>query len=314
MASRDTFEDWIPTEITGEVIQAAVRQSTVEQLARPEPMASDTKQVPRTGGVSVGVVAKGNAYAESTGTQDTVEMIARKIGGIVRIAEEDLTDTVTGERTINIKRLEATRALAKFFDNATLATTGAQNGTTVPYTSIYKAVRTTNAATSYTADANYLATGGAATYDDFNDVFGLVEDSDWYDESAIVVIASPAWKRALRGIKDSQGRPMWREGMTGDDPGSIMDYPVVWTPAARTSATATQTPTGNPLLIVANRNLMIKGMASLTSGQAPTNPGFEIQRANNGVGFTTDETLMKSVLRRGFVIGHEKAFAVVELT
>lgn len=310
--ARETFENWIPTEMGSNVIQALVQTSATEQLARPEPMASDTKQVPRTGDFAIGAVAKGAAYGETAGVNDYVELIARKVGGILRIAEEDLTDTITGESTLPIKRADAARNMAKFFDNATLATTAAANGTTVLYTSVYKAVRTNDTATGYTADTNYIATGGAATYDDFSDIFAKVEDSDWYDEEAVAVIASPAWKAYLRGIKDDNGDPIWRQGITAGDPGTLLGYPITWSRGARTSAVNTPTPSGNPILIVGNRNLMIKGMARLSPQIANSNPGYALQRAATGVGFTTDEALLKAAMRRGFAVAMPSAFAVLE--
>jgi len=312
--ARDTFESWIPDEVSSEVIQAAVRTSATEQVARPETMASDTKIIPRTGGFTVAVVAKGNAYSESTATQDTVQMVATKIGGIERIAEEDLTDTVTGARTLGIKQVEASRALAKFFDNATLGVTAAANGTTVPFNSVYRAVTQADANLGYTANANLIQTAGAPEYADFNTALELMESSDWFSGGDLVVIAHPSWKATLRGLLDGNDRPIWRDGMTGGDPGTIWEYPIVWSTGAKTNATASQAPTGNPLMIFAHRQYMVKGMASVSPGVAPTNPGFTIQRAKDGVGFTTDEALMKATLRRGFVVTVPNAFVVLEKT
>lgn len=312
--ARDTFESWIPDEVSPQVIQAAVRQSATEQVARPETMASDTKIIPRTGGFTVAVVAKGNAYSESTATQDTVQMVATKIGGIERIAEEDLTDTVTGARTLGIKQVEASRALAKFFDNATLGTTAAANGTTVPFNSVYRAVTQADANLGYTANANLIQTAGPATYAHFSTLLEKVESSDWFNADNMVIIANPSWKAALRGLLDSTNRPLWREGMTGDDPDRLWNYPIVWSTGARTSATASQAPAGNPLMIFVNREHFVKGMASVSPGIAPTNPGFTIQRAKDGVGFTTDEALMKATLRRGFVLTVPNSTVVLEKT
>lgn len=307
--SRETFEDWIPVETGSEAIQALVRASAVEALGRPESMASDTKQVPRSGDFAIAAVAKGAAYGETSGTNDYVELIARKAGGILRVAEEDLLDSTVD--ILSVKRNDAARNLAKFFDNATLATSGAANGTTVLYTSVYKALRTTNAATSYTADANY--TGGAATYANLSAVLADYEAGEFFDDSRTVVIAHPAFKAALRDILDSQNRPIFQEG-TGSSPSMLFGYDITWSYGARVSATNTQAPAGNPILVVGNRDLLIKGMARLTPTIASPNPGFALQRANNGVGFTTDEALLKAAMRRGFAVGNENAFALLEKT
>lgn len=315
--ARETFEDWIPTEMGPAAIKRLQEKSAVEALGRPEPMQSDTKQVPRAGDFTVANIAKGAAYAESTTTNDYVELIARKAGGAVRIAEEDLTDTVMGERLLTDKQSEAATALAKYFDNATLAVTAAANGTTIPYESVYKAVRTTDASVaegSYTADTNYVATAGAVTYQGLSDFLALLEGNQWVDSDNLVVIAHPAFKGAFRSITDENGVPIWRNGLTEADPGTLMGYTLRWSMGAKTHATATQTPGGNPILVAGDADKLIVGKARLSSQIATSNPGFAIQRAATGVGFLTDEALMKAVMRRGFVVGHPGAFAVMEKT
>lgn len=282
----------------------------MEALAREEVMNSDTKQVPRSGEFAVGAVAKGAAYGETAGTNDYVELIARKVGGVARVAEEDLLDSNVDP--LATKRVDAARNMAKFFDNATLGTSAAANGTTVLYTSVYKAVRTTNSATSYTADANYI--GGSATYANLSSLFGKYEDSDWYDEGDTIAIASPAFKGAVRGILDTQGRPIFQERATENGADMLFGTTVAYSLGARVSATNTYSPAGNPLLIIGSRRMLIKGMARLSPEIADANPGFKLQRSGSGVGFLTDEALLKVAMRRGFAVGHEKAFAVFEKT
>lgn len=316
---------WIAVESGDVAIQALMQNSAVEALGRPEPMATDTKQVPRSGDFAIAAVAKGSAYGETSGVQDYVQLIARKAGGVLRVAEEDLSDA--GPDILETKRFGAARNMAKFFDNATLGTSAAENGTTVLYTSVYKALRTTNSASgtyAYTADANYVAfnrttTASAALgYTVLSNAIGLYEESDFFDEGQGFVIASPAWKAGLRNIVDSFGRPIFNEATAGAGDGVARDrlfgYPVTWSQAAKVSATNTHNPTGNPLLIIGNRDYLIKGMARLSPEIATPNPGFAIQRASKGVGFLTDEALMKAAMRRGFVLGTEKAFVVVERT
>lgn len=310
---RETFENWIPVESGSTAIQALVRASVVERLARPEPMASDTKQVPRSGNFAIANVSKGAAYGETAGTNDYVELIARKAGGVLRVAEEDLLDSNVD--ILAVKRNDASRNMAVYFDNACLGTTAAANGTTVPYTSVYRAVRSNDAGTSYTADDNYTATAGAVTYDNLSALFAKIEGSVWFDEGQLTVIASPAFKSAFRLIKDTQGQPIFSQAQgAAGTPDRVFGYNVEWSLGARTSATATQSPTGNPLLIVCNRDLMIKGLAKLSPTIASPNPGFALQRANNGVGFLTDEALLKAAMRRGFAVGAANAFAVMEVT
>jgi len=311
--ARETFEDWVAVETGSTAIQALVKASVTERIGRSENMASDTKQVPRSGNFAISNVAKGAAYSETAGTNDYVELIARKAGGVVRIAEEDLLDSSVD--ILATKRNDAARNMALYFDNATLGTSAASNGTTVPYESVYKAVRTTDSNVSYVADANYVS--GSATYLNLSNTLAKVEDSIWFDDSNIFVAASPAFKAVFRNIVDTNGRPIFIEngGGTQDDAGdTLFGRQVNWTMGARVSATATSAPAGNPLLIVGNRDLLIKGMAKLSPNIASPNPGFALQPGRSGIGFLTDEALMKAAMRRGFKVGAAPAFAVFEKT
>lgn len=326
MPNRETFgTGWIAVETGDVAIQALMQNSAVELLARPEPMATDTKQVPRSGDFAIGSVAKGAAYTETTGVNDYVQLIARKAGGVLRVAEEDLVDTTVD--ILATKRQGAARNMAKFFDNATLGTSAAENGTTVLYTSVYKALRTTNSASgdfAYTADTNYQAVtaatwaalGASGAYGALNTLVGKYEQSNFFDEGSGIVIAHPTFKALFRGLVDLNGRPIFNETPTvsGIQRAELFGYPVTWSMGAKVSATNTSSPTGNPLLFIGNRDFLIKGMANLSPQIASPNPGFAIQRSKAGVGFLTDEALMKAAMRRGFNIGTENAFAVLERT
>lgn len=307
--ARETFEDWIPVETGDVAIQALMQTSAVASLARVETMASDTKQVPRSGDFAIGAVAKGSAYSETSGTNDYVELIARKVGGVLRVAEEDLMDAAPD--ILATKRQGAARNMAKFFDNATLATSAAVNGTTVLYTSVYKAVRTTDSAVSYTADTNFVS--GSATYDNLSATLAKIEVDEYWSEDRVSVVAHPAFRQSLRGIKDSNQRPIFVEGQ-GGTPDTLFGHTIRWSLGAKVSATNTSSPTGNPIMVFANWDFVIQGLAKLAPGIASTNPGFAIQRGINGVGFLTDEALMKAAMRRAFVLGNVKACAVFEKT
>jgi hypothetical protein len=324
--ARETFgTGWIAVQTGDVAIQALMQTSAIEALARPEPMATDTKQVPRSGDFAIGSVAKGAAYTETSGTNDYVQLIARKAGGVLRVAEEDLTDTTVD--VLATKRQGAARNMAKFFDNAAIGTSAAENGTTVNYTSIYKALRTTNSASgdyAYTADTNYQAVaaatwaalGASGAYGALNTLVGKYEQSNFFDEGSGIVIAHPAFKSLFRGLVDLNGDPIFNEGprIAGIQQSVLFGYPITWSMGARVSAVNTSNPTGNPLLVIGNRDFLIKGMANLSPEIASPNPGFAIQRAKTGVGFLTDEALMKAAMRRGFVLGTENAFAILERT
>ncbi|HVL63451.1 MAG TPA: phage major capsid protein [Microbacterium sp.] len=316
--ARDTYEAWIPEEYGSTLIQQIERQSAAERFFRQEPMGTDTKHVPRSGTVDVAVVAKGGTYTESTGTNDEVLLTARKLGSAVRIADEDIADVPEG--IIEAKKREWAISYAKFLDNATIGVTAAENGTTVPFTSVYKSITTTNAATGYTANANLIqsslvkASGQTigdinVTYDNLVALFGLLEGSDYFDEANAVVVAHPYFKTIARGMKDSNGRPI----LVGvDTPATdtaagnmtFFGYPVQWSVGARMNATASKSPTGNRLLVVGNRDLLILGKRS--------GPEYKVAGADTGVGFLTDENLLKARSRRGFAVGNENGIAVLE--
>ncbi len=325
-ANRQDLEALIPVEVSQEVIQKVAAVSVMENVAPPETMTSDTKQVSRFGGFSVASVAKGAEYGFSTNTQDQVDLIARKIGGAAKIAEEGLVDTITGEGTMRRYEQEAGSALAKTFDHACIGTTGAMNGTTVPFQSIYAAVTTAQTTPwgNYVANASRIQvprlTGGnptpAATWlDAASDFLSLWENSDFYDESNQFLIASPQIKGIFRKVRNADSEPLFidsnRSG-AGASLFGISDFR--FTTGARTHATMTDTPTGNPLIIIGNRQALKRGLARTSAGMVPGNPGVQWQRAAQGIGFLSDEAIMKAMMRRAFVVTVPQAVAVLEIT
>ncbi len=310
--SRDTFENWIPDELGSKPVVAFQQTSIVDRLGAHESMSSDTKRVPRSGGFTVGTVAKGAAYGESTSSNDYVEMIARKIGGVVRVAEEDLVDPVTD--VLTVKRTEAATAMAKFFDNATLGVTAAANGTTVPYTSLYYALTQNETYGGYTGNDNLVATAGALTYADLSGSLTKIEGSEYAGDN-LVWIGHPMFKGYLRGLLDGDDRPLWQAsgqaGIAGGNVDMLLGYPIYWTRGARKHATATSNPTGNPLLFFGDPATLRVGDAKLPG--LPTGVmGTQLQRAANGVGYLTDEALMKAAMRKAFVCGVVNTWSVIE--
>lgn len=298
-----TVDAWIPEEHSGTVITKVMRTSALEALARPEPMGSLTKSVPRSSGSDSAVVAKSVAYGEDAATHDEVVLTARKFGRIFRIADEDLGDTLPD--VLATKRTDWATAYAKHLDNAGLAVTAAANGTTIPFTSLYRCLANENGNGGYGSGDNITQTGSAGwTYDGLNAAVTLYETGDWFDEERTVIIASPAVKGALRGIKDTQGMPVFVRGQGGDagTPDSLFGYPVFWSQGARTSATAVPNPSGNPLVIVGNRDYLILGRRS----------GPESRVAGQDAAFTTDEAMLKMRSRRGFACGEPGAFSILE--
>jgi HK97 family phage major capsid protein len=301
--ARNTLEAWIPEEYeSSRVIQAINQISAVEALASRIPMGSDTKHVPRTAGMGVDVVAKGGTYGEDTSLNDEVLLTARKMGKAVRIAEEDIDDSVAN--IIDSKMVGWGRSYAKFIDNATLAVTAAENGTTVPFTSLYALLHTTDNNLGYTADTNITtaATAGAPTYAEFSSAIALVEGGDYFDPGAMVAIAHPGFRKSLRGVLDSQNRPIFLEGLAGT-PDTIFGVNVRWSLGAKTSPVATSSPGGRPIMAFVNPELLLLGVRS--------GPESVFIDGRDGLSALTDESILKMRARRGFAYGHPNGAAIL---
>lgn len=313
--ARQTFENWIPEEYQGPVISKITQVSAVEALARPVPMGTDTKRIPRSGGMEfVGAISKGSAYTEDGSSNDEIVLTARKLGKVLRVADEDIKDTAQVANIIATKQLDWARAYAIGFDNATLACTGVENGTTVPYTSLYKRLTTADAATGYTANANLIQTpaagagSGSITYANLSSLFGIVEQGDYWSDGDMAVVAHPAFRAAMRGLLDDAGRPLFLENQqsVSGPVDQLWGMPVRWSLGAKTSATATDRPAGgNPLLFVGNRQDLVKGDRS--------GPEYMLAGADSGPAFLTDEALLKVRVRRAFQVAYPAAWAALEL-
>lgn len=301
--ARNTFEAWIPEEDSSEVIQRVNQMSAVEALASPEPMSSNSKSIPRSAGVGVGLVDKGGAYSEDTSANDDITLTAKKIGKAIRIAEEDIDDSLAN--IIATKQKDWATSYAKYLDNATLAVSAAV-GTGVPFNSVYYTLTQTDAGLGYTANDNVTtAASGGVTYDDLSAVLEDVEGGDYFDLSRMVVIAHPSYRGVLRRIKDNDEQPIFVRGQQGDagSPDTLFELPIRWSLGCRVSATATDAPTGKPVLVVANQDYLRLGRRS--------GPESIFIDGRDGLSALTDESILKMRARRGFALGHPKAAAVL---
>lgn len=308
-SARNTYEAWIWEEFGADVITKVKQMSAVETYAQRVPMKTQTRSTPRSGGVGIEIIAKGGAYGEDTNTNDDVILSAQKFGKAVRIAEEDIDDSLAD--ILNTKLSDWATAYAKGLDNACLAVTAAKATTGCKFDSLYYQLSQTNTPTGYTANTNITKSGSAGTtYDGLSTTAGLVETGDFFDEGSALWICHPAFKKKLRGIKDTAGRPIFMESSNGtaggaqNVPDTIMGYPVKWSLGARTSATPTATPTGNPLAIFCIPQFLLLGVRS--------GPESVFIDGRSGVSALTDESILKMRARRGFNIGIEHAFAVYE--
>jgi HK97 family phage major capsid protein len=302
--ARQTVEQWLPEEYDSNTIKRIDLASAAESFFRKVPMGSDTKKVARHGGIGVSVIAKGTAYPEDVTPGDNVILDAFKFGTVKRYAVEDIDDSFVD--LLSADKEAWGGSYGRLIDNATLGVTAAVTGTTVPFTSVYRALTQTNAATGYTANANLVKTaaGTAVSYDNLSDVIGLVESGGFFDPSRIVIIANPLFRGTIRKIKDSQGNPIFVSSPREGSPDTLFGYPVKWSDGARTSAVATSAPTGNPLLIVANSDFLMLGTRTPVESV--------VIDGKDGVASLTDETILKTRVRRAFALGHEKAVAILE--
>lgn len=295
---------WVPEPSTSEVIQRVNQMSAVERLARREPMTALTKSVPRSGGADVAGIAKSASYAEDGSTDDDVVLTAKKFGSVFRIPEEDLNDALPN--VIATKQRDWATSYAKFIDNACLGTDGGSQGVTRPFVSVYQEVA------DYNSSSNLVQTGAGGTgdidppsYEELSQVVGVVEEGDYWDESAIQVIAHPIFRGYLREVLDSQDRPIFIQGVAGT-PDTLFGLPIAWSQGARKSENAAAAPTGNPLLVVANTDLLMLGVRS--------GPESVFIDGRSGASAMTDEALLKMRARRGFAVGRAAGFGVLEAT
>ena len=305
--ARNNYDAWIPEEFGSDVIMKVNQVSVIERLAARVPMGSNTKSTPRSAGIGVDFTAKGAAYGEDVSANDQVILTAQKFTKAIRIAEEDLQDSLAN--IIATKQKDWATAYGKAIDNACLGVTATAVSTTVPFISVYAAltVSGTDANTGYVSGTNLTQAGtGAPSYLGLNSAAKKVEVGDYWDESSMVAIAHPSFRASLRGIVDTQGRPIFIEYQTQDNgtQQTLFGIPLHWSLGCRTSVAATSAPNGNPLLIFANKDYMQLGIRS--------GPESAYAPADSGVGFLTDEALLKMRSRRGFAVGNQFAFSVYE--
>jgi HK97 family phage major capsid protein len=294
MARTDFTEanGYILEEQGSNVIQDLIANSAVERFARRENMASRTKTVPRFVSDAPDVVAEGGTIPEAVATLDEIVLTARKYAQIMHVSEEDLNDSLPDVLTV-YKREWASR-WARKFDNACLGVNIATDGTDVaPFTSLYAAINWTT---------NRIQTGGALSYDDINNALGIAEDSSKFDAANTVWMAHPKMLKEIRGMVKGNSDLVLPDPLAGT-PGSLFGYPLVVSYGAATSAAATDSPAGNPLLIVGNRQMLINGIRG----------GVE-SVVSRDAEFTKDGVLLKTRIRRGFAVADADAFAIVEKT
>lgn len=307
--------DWIPIEYDSEVVQRVLMESVIERFGNKVPMRSATKSIPRSAGITV---SAGTTYSDDTSSNDEVTITARRFIARFKIDEDDLADASIRMDVIRTKGVDWAISYADTFDNACLAVTGAENGTTVPFTSLYRQLRSTDNDVSYVADNNYLSwdddgialkttPDGTSLYEKLSAVFKKVETGKYWSPADALVIAHPGWRDALRLCVDAQGRPIFQPGAGFGLPGNgtpdtLFNTPIAWSRGARTSATMSGSPAGNDLLFYVNRRFLRRGDRS----------GPETRTDDSRAQDDTDDYAIKFRTRRAFKCTHPAAAAVVE--
>lgn len=286
---------YIPEEIGSVAIQATLANSVVESFARRENMASRTKGVPRFVSDAPSIIAEGGTITQSDTTLDEVLLTARKYAQIFNISEEDLNDSLVD--TLNTYKREWASQWARKFDNACLGVTAVGDGDDgQPFNSVYYAV------SQYSSGANIISTAGDLEFADISNALGKAESSKYFDAANTVVIVHPKMLNEIRQMETTGGNLVLPDPL-GARPGSLFGYPMVVSYGAATAAAATAAPTGDSLLIVGNRNMMINGVRG----------GIE-SAISRDADFSKDGVLLKTRVRRGFAVAAAEAFAIVRKT
>jgi hypothetical protein len=256
---------------------------------------------------------KGGTYTEDGSTNDSVFLYAQKFTGAVRLAEEDISDSLAN--ITNTKSADAGTSFAKLLDNSSLAVTGSKTSFSPnwAFDSLYYILTQSDSATGYTANANINKTtaGSGLQYKDGSKALGILESGYYWDETETLVIAHPSLKRSLREVVDLQGRPIFNESSNGTAGGgqgfggTVYGHTVHWSLGAKTSAAPTDSPTGNPLMIFCSAPYLQVG------NRTPLETMFI--DPNTGLGALTDEAILKFRARKAFAPGHPNAFSILEI-
>jgi hypothetical protein len=352
--AESAFSNWIPVEYGTQVIQKVTQTSAAENYGQEFMMTSSSRYVARDAGVSATLVPKGSTYNEDSTGGSSVLLTAGKWGAQVRIAEEDIMDSLAD--IINSKANALGTAMAKLTDNMAFGNASAPGVVNAQTTSVYYGLTQSDANTGYVAGANLFATpaGSAGSlgiitgtgpydptgYDLLSNALGQVEQSDYFNEEDMVIIAHPFFRKGLRAVKDGQGRPIFDEGSQNGFPGGgqgptpdrIFSLPIFWSlgsvvtggalgagagpvsspPAYVGTTSSGSAPVGTPgnrLMIFCNRLYMLVGKRTTNPNNPQGTPEFQIVPPMYS---GTDDTILRGRVRRAFAMGVEQAFAVIE--
>ena len=152
-------DNWIPIEWDSEVIMRVLKASAVEALAERHTMNTSTKRILRQQSY---LVTAGKQYQADDGDLDYVTLTARRFMGQSVLDEDDTADAAMIVDTVTKRAADWAVSYATAFDNACLGVTATENGTTAPFTSVYKALKSNDTAADYSVNANWVDGGSLA--------------------------------------------------------------------------------------------------------------------------------------------------------
>jgi HK97 family phage major capsid protein len=276
---------WLPEPTDSQVLRKVLETSAVEAAARRVNMTSRTVSVPRFDAQGVDAVAEGATIPVKDVTLDEVSLTAIKFANRFVISVEDDRDSVLN--AVDEAKVRWASNFGVHLDNAVLGTSGVANGGTVPFTSVYKSVTP-------------VTTAGALSYEDLVAAVGDLESGAYGDD--LIIIAHPAFAMELRNLKDVDGLRVVGDPL-GQGVPTVFGHELKFSKGARVSATASDAPTGNPLLIVGSKRNLILGVRD----------GVE-SALSNEARWETDEIELKLRARRAFKVADASAFVVIEKT
>lgn len=306
------FSAWTPIVWDDQAVNEEMQPSAMYSNGRLMNMTSSSYEIPRFTDADVN---GGSTLTDDTNDSDTTMLYSYQFNGKFTLDEAQVEDSAAD--VIESTSFEWLNSLRMSYDNACFGVSAARSttvGNFQPYNSVYYAVTHDDDDVGYTANANYTNTGtGGLTYDTLNEGLGLAEDTTFWNESTGIAIIHPRLKKALRGVKDNNGRPILTES-TGGFPGGgasltddFMGYKAVYSRGAIVTANFQgvrgKAAVGNPLVIFANPKMMIRG--------SRIEPQSQFINANINVNAL--EHTLQCRARLGFAATIPQAFSVIEV-
>lgn len=193
----------IPKESGTLILNEVMAGSAMMALAKYEEMTKPVKEFSYfAGGIGAYWVDEAERIETSKAQWLTAKMEAKKLGVIIPVSKEFLNYTAQGFFE-EIKPLIAEAFYTKF-DQATLW------GNNTPYAANQN-VWADIVASGNTIEAGSLAPDGNL-YDELNELLGLVEEGDGEPNGFATIKAN---RKLFRGVKDSQGRPIFTDANSG---------------------------------------------------------------------------------------------------